>query len=70
MLGKPPQVICDNPRAILKYFKDIAKFSTFHSKRLRVQVIGNPGAGKTSLINEFVDGTVRVDRTRGENRGC
>ena len=69
VLGKPPQVICDNPRAILKYFKDIAKFGTVHSKRLRVQVIGNSGAGKTSLINSLLMGQSKLtepeERTEG-----
>ena len=69
ILEKPPQVICDDPDAILNYFESIAKFGVAHSKRLRVLVIGNSGAGKTSLVNRLLLGKKRLteedERTEG-----
>ena len=50
-LGNPPQVICNNGNAILNYFESIAKYGQAHSRRLRMLVLGNTNAGKTSLVN-------------------
>lgn len=57
-LEKPPQVICNTRDCdrILRYFRDIEKFGAVHSKRLRILVVGNTTAGKTSLINGLVMG--------------
>ena len=68
-LGKPPQVICDNGNAILKYFESIAKYGEAHSRRLRMIVLGNTNAGKTSLVNGLLmqkEGlTGKEERTEG-----
>ena len=68
-LGKPPQVICDNGNAILNYFESIAKYGEAHSRRLRMLVLGNTNAGKTSLVNGLLmqeEGlTGKEERTEG-----
>ena len=65
-LEKPPQVICRDPSAIKKYFDYVERFGEIHSKRLRVWVVGNTGAGKTSLINGLLTGESRLTE-KGEN---
>ena len=50
----------DNAK-ILKYFEDLEKFGESHSNRLRVVVIGNSGAGKTSIINGLLSGQSRLE---------
>ena len=50
----------DNAK-ILKYFEDLEKFGEIHSNRLRVVVIGNSEAGKTSIINGLLSGQSRLE---------
>ena len=68
-LWKPPQAICDNASEILNYLKSIAKYGQAHSQRLRVLVVGNTNAGKTSLVNGLLMGqsslTGKEERTEG-----